>query len=82
MNVRGIVLGLLAIFYGNIFEIAHGIERGIAIQSAIATICSLYLKKLYKLFKGIGHGISGSDSTIVLRVIGIVYNGFAVAHAE
>ena len=43
-NLRRIVLRVAAVFHRNLFEIADGIERGVAVHSSVAGIFSFHLK--------------------------------------
>ena len=43
-HVRCVVGGFAAIFYGNIFKIAYGIERGVAIKTAVIGIFAFHME--------------------------------------
>ena len=43
-HIRCVVGGFAAIFYGNIFKIAYGIERGVAIKTAVIGIFAFHME--------------------------------------
>ena len=43
-HIRCVVGGFAAIFYGNIFKIAYGIERGVAIKTAVIGIFTFHME--------------------------------------
>ena len=62
-NLRRIVLRVAAVFHRNLFEIADGIERGVAVHSSVAGIFSFHLKLSQEILESIFHLELGSERT-------------------
>lgn len=56
-DVRGIILGFMAILDGNVLKIANSVEGGIAIEAAVLLIFTFYLEQLDELVESISDGV-------------------------
>ena len=81
-NLRRIVLRVAAVFHRNMFEIADGIERGVAVHSSVAGIFSFHLKLSQEILESIFHLELGSERTFFTAFVRKDRGHDSVVHGE
>ncbi len=81
-NLRRIVLRVAAVFHRDLFEIADGIERGVAVHSSVAGIFSFHLKLSQEILKSIFHLEIGSERTLFTAFVRKDRGHDSVVHGE
>ena len=81
-NLRRIVLRVAAVFHRNLFEVADGIERGIAVHSSVAGIFSFHLKLSQEILESIFHLELGGERTFFTAFVWKDHGHDSVVYGE
>ena len=81
-NVGRIVDALGGIFHSDVLQIAHGVERRVAVESAIVACLAADLERRNKIGNGASARIVGIDVVLPTRPVGIDQRSRAVRHLD
>lgn len=79
-QVGGIVFGLRLVLHVDVLEVAHGVEGGVAIESAVGLVGSLDVETLEELVDEPCGVIAIADGTSLLLAIGELHHAHTVSH--
>lgn len=81
-HIRCIIGGFAAVLHRDVFEIAHGIERGVAIKTAIVGVFTFDVEAAEEIFQSILYAVFVCDGMFFASAVGQTEDGRSVVDAD